>query len=295
MEETIRVLQACEARPDVSYGDCILFPGMRLPSKVKIPEFRTYEGTTDLRHHLRHYHGKMLQYWDHEEFVIHSFQDSLSGFVLDWFMSLKAEDILTWADLSRKFIDQGVYYSHLLVHTSSFSDLIEAGKKLNLGIKPAGWRAPTSKKEDSSKKAPATTTPSSGRRGKEVSVNAVNPAHPTPQQYSMNFTSAPPVVPPYAPHAPQYRPQPPTQPIYYSALPPSPPSTIPSPVVHHYVPTPLQTPQYQPPAPRVSQPMQRVPTPQGQQGDAAQPRPRRQYPSLPVPLAHIYRQLRASD
>ncbi|PKI39687.1 hypothetical protein CRG98_039920 [Punica granatum] len=32
-----------------------LFPGMRLPPKVKIPEFRTYEGTTDPRHHLRHY------------------------------------------------------------------------------------------------------------------------------------------------------------------------------------------------------------------------------------------------
>ncbi|PKI70809.1 hypothetical protein CRG98_008804 [Punica granatum] len=260
-----------------------------------------------------------------------------------------AEDIPTWEDLSRKFIDQyqycaetpltllelsmkemaqgqrleeyatkwhaqaakhippiskvqqiqlfhstlrGVYYSHLLAHTSSFSDLIEAGKKLDLGIKLGRMEGPTSKGEESLKKAPAMTTPSSGRRGKEVAVNAVNPAHPAPQQYSMNFTSAPPVVPSYAPHVPQYRPQPPTQPIYYSALPPSPPSTVPSPVVHHYVPTPLQAPQYQPPALRVSQPTQRVPPLQGQQGDAAQPRPRRQYLSLPVPLAHIYRQLR---
>ncbi|PKI61314.1 hypothetical protein CRG98_018305 [Punica granatum] len=45
---------------------------------------------------------------------------------------------------------------------------------------------PTSKGEESSKKAPATTMSSSGRRGKEVSINAVNPAHPTPQQYSAN-------------------------------------------------------------------------------------------------------------
>ncbi|PKI57227.1 hypothetical protein CRG98_022372 [Punica granatum] len=44
MEETIRALQANEARPDASYGDCSLFPGMRLPSKFKIPEFKTYEG-----------------------------------------------------------------------------------------------------------------------------------------------------------------------------------------------------------------------------------------------------------
>ncbi|PKI38250.1 hypothetical protein CRG98_041359 [Punica granatum] len=109
MEETIRAMQANEARPDARYSDCSLFPGMRLPSKVKIPEFRAYEGITDLRHHLRHYQGKMLQYWDYEEFVIHSFQDSLTGSALDWFMSLKAEDIPTWADLSQKFIDQYQY------------------------------------------------------------------------------------------------------------------------------------------------------------------------------------------
>ncbi|PKI72290.1 hypothetical protein CRG98_007364, partial [Punica granatum] len=204
-------------------------------------------------------------------------------------------DIPTWADLSRKFIDQyqycaetpptllelsmkemahgqrfekyatkwraqaakhippisevqqiqlfhstlrGVYYSHMLAHTSSFSDLIEAWKKLDLGIKLGKMEGPTGKGEEPSKKAPATTTPSSGQRGKEVSVNAVNPAHPTPQQYSVN------------------------------------------------------APQYQPPAPRVSQPTQRVPPPQGQQGGAAQPRPRRQYPSLPVPLSYIYQQIR---
>ncbi|PKI63921.1 hypothetical protein CRG98_015702 [Punica granatum] len=171
---TVPPPMANEARPDASYGDCSLFPGMRLPSKFKIPEFKTYEGTTDPRHHLRHYRGKMLRYWEYEEFVIHSFQDSLSGSALDWFMSLKAEDIPTWADLSRKFIDQ---YQ---------------------------MEGPTNKGEEPSKKASAMSTSSSGRKGKE----------PT-----------------------------------------------------------------------------RVPPPQGQQGGAAQPHTRRQYPSLPVPLSHIYRQI----
>ncbi|PKI75830.1 hypothetical protein CRG98_003745 [Punica granatum] len=243
MEETIRGLQANEARPDARYGECSLFLGMRLPSKVKIPDFRIYKGTTDLRYHLRNYQEKMLQYWDYEEFVIHSFQDSLSGSALDWFMSLKAEDIPTWEDLSRKFIDQyqycaetpptllelsmkkmmqgqkfeeyatkwraqaakhippfsevqqiqsfhstlrGLYYSHLLAHTSSFSDLIEAGKKLDLGIKLGRMEGPTVKGEESAKRASAMPASSSGRRGKEVSINAVNPAHPMSQQYSIN-------------------------------------------------------------------------------------------------------------
>ncbi|PKI36567.1 hypothetical protein CRG98_043042, partial [Punica granatum] len=212
MEETIWALQAGDARPDARYGDCSLFPGMRLPPKFKVPKFKTYEGTTDPRHHLPHYRGKMLQYWKYEEFVIHSFQDSLSGSALDWFMPLKAEDIPTWEDPSRKFTNQyrycaetlptllelstkemargqrfeeyaakwraqaakhippiseeqqiqlfhstlrGVYYSHLSAHTSSFSDLIEAGKKLDLGIKLRRMEDPTNKGEESSKKAPA--------------------------------------------------------------------------------------------------------------------------------------------
>ncbi|PKI63840.1 hypothetical protein CRG98_015824 [Punica granatum] len=124
---------------------------------------------------------------------------------------MKAEDIPTWADLSRKFIDQyqycaetlptplklsmkemahgqrfeeyatkwraqaakhippisevqqiqlfhstlrGVYYSHLLAHTSSFSDLIEAGKKLDLGIKLAGWKAPPIKERNPRRRPP---------------------------------------------------------------------------------------------------------------------------------------------
>ncbi|PKI64323.1 hypothetical protein CRG98_015288 [Punica granatum] len=83
IEETIRALQASETRPDNNYGDCSLFPSMRLPSKVKISEFKTYEGMIDPRHHLRHYRGKMLQYWNYEEFIIHSFQDSLKGSALD--------------------------------------------------------------------------------------------------------------------------------------------------------------------------------------------------------------------
>ncbi|XP_031378365.1 uncharacterized protein C6orf132 homolog [Punica granatum] len=195
MEETIRALQAGDARLDARYGDCSLFPAMRLPPKFKIPEFKTYEGTTDPRHHLRLYRGKMLQYWEYEEF---------------------------------------------------------AGKKLDLGIKLGRMEDPTSKGDESSKKVPATSSSSSGRRGKEATVNTVNMAQQVPQQYSMNYTAAPPTAPSYAPQAPQYRPQASTQPIYYSALPPLPPSTVPSPVVHHYAPTPSQAPQYQPPVPRTS-------------------------------------------
>ncbi|PKI68977.1 hypothetical protein CRG98_010657 [Punica granatum] len=55
--------------------------------------------------------GRMLQYWDYEEFIVHTFQDSLTGPAFDWFMTLKAADIPILADLSRRFIDQFQYYT----------------------------------------------------------------------------------------------------------------------------------------------------------------------------------------
>ncbi|PKI57958.1 hypothetical protein CRG98_021650 [Punica granatum] len=106
MEETIRALQAGTSHPDFCDSDWNLFPGMLLPPKIKISDFKRYDGTKDPRHHLRHYHSKMHSYWDYEEFVIHTFQDSLTGSALDWFMTLKAGDFPTWTDLSQKFLDQ---------------------------------------------------------------------------------------------------------------------------------------------------------------------------------------------
>ncbi|PKI55633.1 hypothetical protein CRG98_023944 [Punica granatum] len=109
IEETIRALQASDPRHSTSYLDSSLFPGMQLPLKVKMPKFEKYDGTKDPRHHLRHYHTKMLQYWDYEQFVVATFQESLSGSALNWFMSLQAEDVPSWVELAKKFVEQYQY------------------------------------------------------------------------------------------------------------------------------------------------------------------------------------------
>ncbi|PKI77270.1 hypothetical protein CRG98_002339 [Punica granatum] len=265
MEETIRAPQANETLPNASYGDCSLFPGMRLPSKVKIPKFKTYEGTTDPWHHLHHYREKMLQYWDYEEFVIHSFQDSLTGSALDWFMSLKAEDVPTWADLSQKFIDQYQYCAEApptLLELST-KEMAQGQKFEDYATK---WRA-----------------------------QAAKHIPPISEPYSVNFTPAPSSTPGYTPPTGHYQLPHPAQPIYYLALPASLPPTTSQPFVHHYTPAPPPPPQFRPPASRALEPTQQVPAPQGQPGDAAQYRPRRQFAPLSVPLSHIYRQLLASN
>ncbi|XP_031387252.1 uncharacterized protein LOC116200557 [Punica granatum] len=346
MEENIKALQSGGPRLDAGDCDWSLFPGMRLPAKIKVPEFQRYHGTTDPRHHLRHYRGKMLQYWDYEEFVIHTFQDSLAGVALDWYMSLKAADIPTWTDLSGKFIDQykycaetpptmlelstmemaedqgfeayavkwraraakhvppiseaqqiqlfhstlrGAYYLHLLAHTSSFSNLIDAGRKLDIGVKLGKIEGPAEKKERESSKKVATGTPSAGnRRGRDASVNAVNSGRQAPQQYSINYTPAPPTTQAYAPPPMHYQQQLPAQQVYYSA----PPASFPLPASHNYVPVPPPIQQSRPPASRTPQPVQRAPAPQDHRGTA--PR-RKQFTPLPAPLSHIYRQLLAGN
>ncbi|PKI62004.1 hypothetical protein CRG98_017590 [Punica granatum] len=169
-----------------------LFPGMRLPPKFKIPEFKAYGGMTDPRHHLRHYWGKMLQYWEYEEFL--STKEMARGqrfeeYAAKW-RAQAAKHIPPISEVQQVQLFhstlRGIYYSHLLVHTSSFSDLIEAGKKLDLGIKLGRMEGPADKREEPSRKAPATSPSFGWRRGKEVSVNAVNTARQSSQQYSAN-------------------------------------------------------------------------------------------------------------
>ncbi|XP_031392554.1 uncharacterized protein LOC116204550 [Punica granatum] len=245
MEVTIKALQAGSSSFDYDDHNWNLFPGMPLPPKIKILDFERYDGTKDLRHHLRHYQSKMLPYWDYEEFVIQTFQDSLTGSALDWFMTLKAGDIPTWTDLSQKFLDQhrfcaetpstlldlslmqmkedqtfeayaaewrgkaakhipliterqqvqllhstlrGAYYSHLLVHTSSFSDLIEVGNKLDMGVKLGKIDGPSRKKDgETSKKHIGGTS----KRGKDTTIGTINSGCQTSQPISVHYTPAP--------------------------------------------------------------------------------------------------------
>ncbi|PKI58086.1 hypothetical protein CRG98_021513 [Punica granatum] len=220
MEETIRVLQASDPRHRTSYLDSTIFSGIQLPLK-------------------------MLQPWGYEQFVIATFQDSLSRPALNWFMSLRAEDIPSLAELFKKFVEQyqyniempssfielstmemtedqkfeqyatswlseaakhfspiceaqqiqmfhgtlkGAYDSYLMGHKSSFSEMIMAGKQVDLGIKLRRLEGSTKKGEgESSRRTTAAAAPTSGRRGKDISVNAVNPGHQGSQQYVVNF------------------------------------------------------------------------------------------------------------
>ncbi|XP_031376024.1 uncharacterized protein LOC116190475 [Punica granatum] len=109
MEEMMKALQESDSRYDTSYLDLNLFPNMRLPPKIKIPDFDKYDGTTDPKPHLQGYRNRMMPYWGYEQFMIQTFQESLKGAALSWFTSLKAADIPTWDELTKKFVTQYGY------------------------------------------------------------------------------------------------------------------------------------------------------------------------------------------
>ncbi|PKI44576.1 hypothetical protein CRG98_035037, partial [Punica granatum] len=232
MEETIRALQANDARPDARYGDCSLFPGMRLPSNFKIPEFKTYGDLS-------------RKFIDQYRYCAKAPPTLLELSTKEMARGQRFEEYGTkWRAQAAKHIPpiseaqqvqlfhstlRGIYYSHLLAHTSSFSDLIEAGKKLDLGIKLERMEVPASKGEESSKKVPATSPSSGRRRGKE--------------------------------HQPQS--------IYYSA-PPVPPTMTLEPYGHYTLAS-AQPPQPRPPVSRAPPPAQQNPTSQGPQADSKVP------------------------
>ncbi|PKI58420.1 hypothetical protein CRG98_021178 [Punica granatum] len=248
---------------------------MQFPPKIKILDFKRYDGTKDPRHHLCHYQSKMIQYWDYEEFIIQTFQDNLTGSALDWFMTLRAADIPTWTDLSQKFLDQyrfcaetpptlldlsmmemkedqtfeayvaewrGKAAKHIPTITER-QQLIEAGKKLDMGIKLGRIEGPTRKKEGETSKTTAGASFTGGKKGKETSVNS---GRQSSQSYFVNFTPTPP----------------PRQHI------------------------PAQAQPNRTPASRPPQLAQRAPAPQTQQGSRIQSKSRPQYPPL---LEMIYK------
>ncbi|KAL3753213.1 hypothetical protein ACJRO7_000588 [Eucalyptus globulus] len=72
------------------------FAKVTVPEFYKEPEFtRKYDGIGCPKTHLKYYLGKMARYSDNPPLLINSFQDSLVGPALTWFIELDMEKIYT--------------------------------------------------------------------------------------------------------------------------------------------------------------------------------------------------------
>ncbi|PKI77697.1 hypothetical protein CRG98_001927 [Punica granatum] len=146
----------------------------------------------------------------------------------------------------------GAYYSHFMGHKATFSEMIMAGKQVDLGIKLGRIEVLIKRKEgESPRKTTAVTSSAGSKMGKEASINAINPGRQGAQQYPINFTLAPPATQVYTQPPMQYQ-----QPIYYS---------VPSPTLQHYAHVPPQIQQNRPPASRAPRSTQQAPAQQAYQ------------------------------
>ncbi|PKI78481.1 hypothetical protein CRG98_001121 [Punica granatum] len=120
-----------------------------------------------------------------------TFQGSLTGSTLDWFMTLKAGDVPTWTDLSHKFLDQYRFCAETpptlldLSMTEMREDLIEAGKKFDMGVKLGRIEGPSRKKDGETSKRQTTET---SKKIKDAIVGIVNFGHQASQLILVDYT-----------------------------------------------------------------------------------------------------------
>lgn len=76
-------------------ADMCLVPGVKIPTKFKVPVFEKYKGDNCLITHVRSYYRKMAAYFVDEKLLMHFFQDSLSGASLEWYMQLEHTHVRT--------------------------------------------------------------------------------------------------------------------------------------------------------------------------------------------------------
>jgi len=105
-------LRVIEGGSSHEFGDAAglcLVPYVVIPPKFKVPDFEKYKGTTCPKSHLTMYCRKMAAHAHDEKLLIHCFQDSLGGVVLNWYMHLEPTRISSWKDLVDAFLKQYKY------------------------------------------------------------------------------------------------------------------------------------------------------------------------------------------
>ena len=90
-------------------NDLNLVSNLAVPPHFKMPRFEKYDRTSCSEMHLIMYCNKMTVHAHNEKLLIHIFQESLIGAASEWYLRLKTDQVHTWRDLSRAFLEQYKY------------------------------------------------------------------------------------------------------------------------------------------------------------------------------------------
>ncbi|XP_030470873.1 uncharacterized protein LOC115689043 [Syzygium oleosum] len=110
IEEKLRSLRGYEEH---MIEDLSRYAQMSFPEKFKIPDFTKYDRTEDPKIHLKYYLNRMVRYAQNVPLMVQTFQESLTGPALQWYVLSEPEKFEKWEELAEAFILQYKYNSEI--------------------------------------------------------------------------------------------------------------------------------------------------------------------------------------
>ena len=109
LEQRLKVIENKNALKGLNSNDLNLISTLVIPPHFMMPRFEKYDGISCPEMHLVMYCNKMTVHAHNEKLLIHIFQESLTGTTSEWYLRLKRNQVCTYKDLSRAFLEQYKY------------------------------------------------------------------------------------------------------------------------------------------------------------------------------------------
>ncbi|XP_070055082.1 uncharacterized protein [Nicotiana tomentosiformis] len=90
----------------LNYKDLCTHPDVELPEGYKPPKFEMFDGTGDLKVHLRMYYDKLVGVGKDERIRMKLFMRRLTGDALFWYISQNLKKWVDWVSMASDFMDR---------------------------------------------------------------------------------------------------------------------------------------------------------------------------------------------
>ncbi|XP_070002272.1 uncharacterized protein [Nicotiana sylvestris] len=90
----------------LNYEDLCIQPDVELSKSYKPPKFEIFDGTGDLKVHLRTYFDKLVGVGKDERIRIKLFMRSLTGDALSWYISQNPKKWVNWVSMASDFMNR---------------------------------------------------------------------------------------------------------------------------------------------------------------------------------------------
>ena len=109
LDKKLKEIEGVDDLRSVDPRELSLVPDVVIQPKFKMSKFEKYDGTKYPKNHLATYCNKMAGHAHDKGLLIHAFYDSLTRAIAQWYMKLKKDQIRTWRDLARAFLERYKY------------------------------------------------------------------------------------------------------------------------------------------------------------------------------------------